>query len=44
MFNRTTLLILVVALAAGLGLWAAQRHFGSGEKNTWPETTAIRLL
>ena len=44
MFNRTTLFILVVALAAGLGLWAAQRHFGSGEKNTWPETTAIRLL
>ena len=24
MFNRTTLLILVAALAAGLGLWAAQ--------------------
>jgi protein SCO1 len=44
MFNRTTLLILVVALAAGLGLWAAQRHFGSGAKATWPETTAVRLL
>ena len=28
MFNRTTLLILVAALAAGLGLWAAQVVFG----------------
>ena len=28
MFNRTTLLILVAALAAGLGLWAAQTLFG----------------
>lgn len=28
MFNRTTLLILVAALAAGLGLWAAQVMFG----------------
>ncbi len=28
MFNRTTLLILVAALAAGLGLWAAQVAFG----------------
>jgi protein SCO1/2 len=44
MFNRTTLLILVVAVAAGLGLWAAQRHFGDGTKAEWPETTAVRLL
>ncbi|HQZ32393.1 MAG TPA: SCO family protein [Arenimonas sp.] len=28
MFNRTTLLILMAALAAGLGLWAAQVVFG----------------
>ena len=28
MFNRTTLLILMAALAAGLGLWAAQVAFG----------------
>jgi protein SCO1 len=26
-FNRTNLLIVVAALAAGLGLWAAQRYF-----------------
>ena len=44
MFNRTTLLILVAAIAAGLGLWAAQRHFGSGAKTAWPETAAVRLL
>jgi protein SCO1/2 len=28
-FNRSTLLILMAALAAGLGLWAAQVHFGN---------------
>ena len=44
MFNRTTLLILVAAIAAGLGLWAAQRHFGSPAKTAWPETAAVRLL
>ena len=30
MFNRNTLLILVAALAAGLGLWAAQMAFAPG--------------
>ncbi len=30
MFNRQTLLILLAALAAGLGLWAAQVAFGPG--------------
>lgn len=30
MFNRTTLLILLAALAAGLGLWAAQVAFAPG--------------
>lgn len=30
MFNRNTLLILVAALAAGLGLWAAQLAFAPG--------------
>lgn len=30
MFNRNTLLILVAALAAGLGLWAAQLAFSPG--------------
>lgn len=45
MFNRTTLLVLVAALAAGLGLWAAQRHFGAAPVATgWPQTTAVRLF
>ena len=29
MFNRTIAVILVAALAAGLGLWASQRYFGA---------------
>lgn len=44
MFNRTTLLILVAAMAAGLGLWAAQRYFGATGGSAWPETTAVKLL
>ena len=44
MFNRTTLLVLVAALAAGLGLWAAQRWFGDGGHPALPDTTAVRLL
>ena len=44
MFNRTSLLIVITALAAGLGLWAAQRHFGRGTGDAWPATTAVRLL
>ena len=31
MFNRATLVVLVVALAAGLGLWASQRYFGAAK-------------
>ncbi len=30
MFNRTTLYILIVAVAMGLGLWAAERFHGPG--------------
>jgi protein SCO1/2 len=45
MFNRTTLLVLVVALAAGLGLWASQHHFQQAPKATqWPQTRAVRLF
>lgn len=44
MFNRTTLLILIAALAAGLGLWAAQRWFGGTRAGAWPQTQAVRLL
>lgn len=45
MFTRTTLIVLVAALAAGLGLWASQRYFGAAPAATaWPQTTAVRLF
>lgn len=44
MFNRTTVLILIAALAAALGLWAAQRHFGPVTASKWPQTQAVRLF
>jgi protein SCO1 len=42
-FNRTTLWILVVALAAGLGLWAA-RHVFDPAPPALPQTKAVRLF
>ena len=44
MFNRTTAYVLIAALAAALGLWAAQRYFGSPAGPVWPQTTAVRLF
>ncbi len=44
MFNRTTLLVLIAALAAGLGLWAAQRWFGATRHAAQPQTVAVKLL
>lgn len=44
MFNRTTVIVLVAALAAALGLWAAQCHFGSAAPSQWPQTQAVRLF
>jgi len=44
MFNRTTTSILVAAFAAALGLWAAQRYFGSGSASNWPPTQTVRLF
>lgn len=38
MFNRQTLLVLLAALAAGLGLWAAQVAFGPAPVATAPAT------
>ena len=43
MFNRTTLWILVVALAAGLGLLAALKWFGP-QPAAQPQTRAVRLF
>jgi protein SCO1/2 len=42
MFNRTTALVLAAALAAGLGLWAAQTWFGGSRQA--PELQAVRLF
>ena len=42
MFNRTTAAILVVALAAALGLWAAQRW--SGQPTAGPQLQAVKLF
>src|SRR3546814_679554 len=44
MFNRTTVIVLVVALAAGLGLWASQRYFARPPAQQWPQTQAVRLF
>lgn len=42
MFNRTTLLVLIAALAAGLGLWAARSYFDGGAAR--PSLQAVRLF
>ncbi|HST45577.1 MAG TPA: SCO family protein [Luteimonas sp.] len=44
MFNRTTLVILLVALAAGLGLLASQRFAGAPQPATGPALQAVRLF
>lgn len=43
MFNRTTVLILLVALATGAGLWAAEYVF-SGRAASGPELQTVRRL
>ena len=44
MFNRSTMYILLVALAAALGLWAARQVFAPSPASPWPQTTAVRLF
>lgn len=45
MFNRKTGFILAIALAAGLGLLAAQKYFGTATPvPQWPETRSITLF
>lgn len=44
MFNRTTAIVLVAALAAALGLWASQKYFGSVQRSHLPQTQAVRLF
>ena len=43
MFNRTTLVILCIALAGGLGLLAAQRYFVAAPAGTQPELEVVQL-
>ncbi|MFC6839673.1 SCO family protein [Xanthomonas theicola] len=42
MFNQNFGIVLVVALAAGLGLLLAQKHVGGGA-SAWPDTRTVRL-
>ena len=42
MFNRTTALVLAAAIAAGLGLWAAQAWFGGSRPA--PQLKAVSLF
>src|SRR5690348_2367691 len=44
MFNRTTLWILVVALAAAIGVWAGHRWFAGPAAPAMPQTQAVRLF
>jgi protein SCO1 len=44
MFNRNFLIVIVVALAAGLGLLAGQRYFAGPAPVAAPELQAVRLL
>lgn len=45
MFNKKIGLILLVALAAGLGLLAAQKFFGSASVSPqWPQTQVVTLF
>ncbi|MGH8063001.1 MAG: SCO family protein [Pseudoxanthomonas sp.] len=45
MFNRRIGFILVIALAAGLGLLAAQKYFGATTTSPrWPETKSITMF
>lgn len=41
MFNRNTLIVLVVALAAGLGLLLGQKLLGGDKAGPWPETRTV---
>lgn len=44
MFNRTVGIVLVIAVAAGLGLLAAQKVFAPDETgSSWPATSAVTM-
>ena len=44
MFNRSTVAILLLALAAGLGLLASRYYFSEAPVSAWPQTTEVRLF
>lgn len=41
MFNRNTGIVLLVALAAGLGLLLGQKFLGGTPRSPWPPTQTI---
>lgn len=41
MFNRNTGIVLLVALAAGLGLLLGQKFLGAAPSSPWPPTKTI---
>lgn len=44
MFNRSTVVVLILALAAGLGLIASRYYFQQPATSGWPQTSAVRLF
>jgi protein SCO1 len=44
MSSRTIVIILVAAVAAGLGLWFSRKHFDTATASPWPQTRAVRLF
>ncbi len=44
MFNRSTVAVLILALAAGLGLIASKIYFSEPASSALPQTTAVRLF
>lgn len=44
MFNRTTVIVLIAALAGALGLIAAQVFFRPAAVTQWPDTQSVRLF
>lgn len=45
MFNKKVGIVLLIALAAGLGLLAAQKFFGPAQPaKTWPDTAAVTMF
>lgn len=44
MFNRTTVYVLIIALATAAGLWSADRFFPAAPAGQWPATRSVKLF